>query len=116
MGILLSWVINASALMLTAYLVEGFHVDGITSALLAAIVIGFINTFIRPILILLTAPINLITLGLFTFVINAVVLWITSMVVPGFGVESPMWALLAAVVLSFISTLLSHLLKDIAKK
>ena len=116
MGILISWILNAGALLITAYLVPGFNISDTISAFLAAIVLGFANTFIKPILLFLTAPFNLITLGLFTFVVNAVMLWIVGLVVPGFGIDNVYAAILAAVVLSFISTLLTHLLKDITKK
>ena len=115
MGILISWILNAFALFVTAYFVRGFHVENYTAALLAAVVIGFINAFIRPILLFLTAPLNLLTLGLFTFVINALVLWMASQVVPGLAVDNLWWAIVAAVFLTFISTLLSHLLKDLKK-
>ncbi len=113
MGILVTWALNALALYVTAQFVPGIHVSGAISALLAAIVIGFVNTFIKPLLLFLTLPINLMTLGLFTFVINAVVLWLAAQVVPGFSVDSLLWAILAAVVLSFVSTLLSRLSKDL---
>lgn len=113
MGILIAWILNAFALFVTAYFIKGFHIADYTAALLAAVVIGFINAFIRPILLFLTAPLNLLTLGLFTFVVNAVVLWMAAQVVPGMGVDNLWWAILAAIVLSFISTLLSHLLKDL---
>lgn len=116
MNILISWILNAIALIVTAYLVPGFEVIGTTSALLAAIVLGFINTFVKPILLFLTAPFNLITLGLFTFVVNAAVLWMVGLVVPGFRIDNIYSALFAAVVLAFISTLLSHLLKDLTKR
>lgn len=115
MGILISWVLNAFALFITAYFIKGFHVEDYTAALLAAVVIGFINAFIRPILLFLTAPLNILSLGLFTFVVNAIVLWMASLVVPGLSIDSVWWALIAAVFLSFISTLLSHLLKDLKK-
>lgn len=115
MRLLIGWLLNAVALLITAYLVPGIHVDAFSAALLAAIVLGLVNTFIRPILLLLTAPINLLTLGLFTFVVNAVLLMLVSGIVPGMAIDSFSWALLAAVVLSFVSTVLSHLLKDLGK-
>lgn len=116
MAILISWILNAVALLATAYLVPGFNISGTTSALIAAVVLGFINAFVRPILLFLTAPLNIVTLGLFTFVVNAAVLWMVGLVVPGFGVDSIWSAIFAAVVLAFISTLLTHLLKDLTKK
>ncbi len=115
MRLLLGWLFNAVALLITAYLVPGIHVSGFSTALVAAIILGVVNTLIRPVLLLLTAPINLLTLGLFTFVVNAVLLMLVSGIVPGMAIDSFMWALLAAVVLSFVSTVLSHLLQDLGK-
>lgn len=115
MRLLISWLLNAVALLITAYLVPGIHVSGFSAALIAAIILGLVNSFIRPLLLLLTAPINLLTMGLFTFVVNAVLLMIVSGVVPGMAIDSFGWALLAAVVLSFVSTVLSMLLKDLGK-
>ncbi len=115
MHLLISWLLNAAVLLLTAYLVPGFHVANYTAALLAAIALGVINTFIRPVLLILTAPLNILSLGLFTFVVNAVVIWLATLIVPGFTVDSFWYAIVGAVVLSFVSTVLSHLFKDLRK-
>ncbi len=114
MQILVALLLNALALIITANLVPGFKVDSFTSAILAAIVLGVINTFIKPVLVVLTLPLNVLTLGLFSFVINAVVLWLASAVVPGLMLDGWVPAILAAVVLSVVSTVLSMVLKDIA--
>lgn len=116
MQILLAWVLNAVALWITAYVVPGFEISDPTSALIAAVVIGFINAFVRPVLLFMTAPVNVVTLGLFTFVINAAVLWLAAQIVPGFAVGTLLETILAAVILSFVSTLLAQLLKDLTKK
>jgi len=116
MQILIALVLNALALMATAYIVPGFHVADFTTALLAAIVLGVVNTFIKPVLSFVSAPITMVTLGLFAFVINAVVLFIVSAVVPGLKLDGWVPAILGAVVLSVVGTVLSTLLKDIAKK
>ncbi|MBI2011132.1 phage holin family protein [Candidatus Daviesbacteria bacterium] len=116
MNILISLLLNAAALIVTAYIVPGFQVSDFTSAILAAIVLGVINTFIKPVLLVLTAPINLLTLGLFTFVVNAVVLWLVTLVVPGMTIDGFLPAILGAIVLSVVSTALSSLLKDFGKK
>lgn len=113
--IIVALVLNALALMVTAYIVPGFKVADFTTALLAGIVLGVVNTFVRPVLSYLTAPINNITLGLFAFVVNAVVLFIVSAVVPGFTVDGWVAAILGAVVLAIVATVLSSLLKDVAK-
>ena len=115
MNLLISLVLNALALIITTYIVPGFHVDSFTSAILAAIVIGVINVFIKPILLLLTLPFNILTLGLFTFVINAIILWLAAQVVPGLMVDNLVAGTLAAIVISVVSTILSHLLGDITK-
>jgi putative membrane protein len=112
--VLIALILNALALIITAYIVPGIHVSGFTMALLAAIILGLINTFIKPILLFLTAPLNFLTLGLFTFVVNAVVLYLVALILPaGFQVDSFGWAILGAVVLSLVSTVLSMLLKDV---
>lgn len=115
MTLLISWLINSIALIITASLPTGFHVADYTTALLAAIIIGLLNVFIRPILLILTAPFNLLTLGLFTFVVNAIVIWLATLIIPGLTVDGFWSAIIAAVVLSFVSTILSHLLKDLGK-
>lgn len=106
MGILINWVISALAILVTAYILPGVHLSGFTTALVVAIVLGIINAVIKPILIILTLPINILTLGLFTLVINAVIIIITSNLVPGFKVDGFLWALLFSIVLSIINSFL----------
>lgn len=115
MQLLVALVLNAVALLATAYIVPGFKVDNFTTAVLAAIVLGVVNTFIKPVLSFLTAPLNVVTLGVFAFVINAVVLFIVSAVVPGLRIDGWVPAILAAVVLSVVATVLSSILKDVGK-
>lgn len=116
MKIILALVVNALALVITGYIVPGFNIDSFTTAILAAIILGVVNTFIRPILLFLTAPINLLTLGLFTFVVNALMLSLTAAIVPGIKIDGFVSSLLAAVVLSIVSTALSMLLGDAKKR
>ncbi len=116
MRLILSLVLNAGALLATAYLVPGFYVANIQTAILTAIVLGIINTFIKPFLVFISAPLTILTLGLFAFVINAIVLWMAAVVVPGFELAGWWSAILGAIVLAVISTALSMLLKDISKK
>jgi putative membrane protein len=99
---LIHWLITTVAVLIAAYLLPGVHVKGFFAALVTALVLGLINTFIRPILLILTLPINILTLGLFTFIINALLIMLTSAVVPGFDVRSFWWALLFSLVLSLI--------------
>ena len=115
MGLLLALVLNALALVVTAYIVPGFRVNDFVSAMLTAIVIGLINTFIKPILSFLTTPINMLTLGLFTFVVNAIVLYLASLVVPGFKIDGVLAAILGAVVLSVVAVVISTLVKEVKR-
>ena len=116
MQLIVALVLNAVALLATAYIVPGFSVDNFTTALLAAVVLGVVNTFIKPVLVLLTLPLTIITLGLFIFIVNAIVLRITTLFVPGFSVDGWLPAILGAIVLSIASTILSTLVKDFALK
>lgn len=113
--IVLALVLNALALLATAYVVPGFKVEDFTTALLAAVVLGVANTFVKPALSYLTAPLNTLTLGLFAFVVNAALLLLVSSVVPGLVVDGWVPAVLGAIVLSVVSTVLSMSLKDLAK-
>lgn len=117
MNLLITLILNAGALYLTSYIVPGFHVNGIKTAFVAAIVLGIINTFIKPVLLFLTAPLNFLTLGLFTFVINAIMLWLASLLTPGHGIiiDSALSAVVAAAVLSVVSTILSMLVHDLER-
>jgi len=110
MRLLAVWVINALALFLVAYLLTGIHVNGFGSALLAALVLGLVNTLIRPILVILTLPVTLITLGLFIFVINALLFLFVGNVLSGFRVDGFVVALAGSILYSVISWLLSSLL------
>lgn len=112
---LLTWLGTAIALLITAHLVPGFIVKTFVTALLAAIVLGLVNAIVRPILSILTLPINLITFGLFTFVINALTLWLASALTPGYGFEIRGFlpALLGSIVLAIVSTIINYLLRVI---
>ena len=108
--ILLVWLVNALALMAVAYLLPGIQVAGFVTALVAALVLGLINAVIRPVLVLLTLPATLLTLGLFIFVINGLLFWLVGSFVDGFTV-SGFWAgVFGAIVYSIISWALSALL------
>lgn len=109
MGLLIRWFITSVAVLAAAYLLPGVRVAGFTTALLVALVVGLLNVFLKPILLLLTLPLNFLTLGLFTFVINAVIILIASSLVKGFLVNGFWWALLFSILLSVITTILSRL-------
>ena len=105
MKLLIKWLINALALLGIAYLIRGISVSSFYVALVAALVLGLINALVKPILILLTLPVNILTLGLFTFVINALLFWFASTVVKGFGVADFAAAFWGALCLSIVSWL-----------
>lgn len=99
----LNWLVSTLAIVIATYLVPAVHVSGFASAFVAALVLGVVNAFLRPVLIFLTLPINIISLGLFTFVINAFLVMLTSAAVPGFNVPSFGWALLFSFVLALVN-------------
>ncbi len=111
MGILIRWVLNALALWVVAQLIKGFTITGIPTLFWTAAVLGLVNALIRPFLLLITLPINILTLGLFTFVINAIMLLLVAALVPGFNVAGFGTALLAAVLLAIVSSLLHWLVR-----
>lgn len=110
MTLLLVWILNAVALLIVAYLLPGITVASFGAALIAALVLGLLNTLVKPVLVLLTLPITVITLGLFLLVLNALVFWFAGSILKGFQVAGFWWALAGAVVYSLISGLLSRLL------
>jgi putative membrane protein len=109
--ILLTWLINAVAVYATATFVPDITVENIWSALLAALVLGLVNTFVRPILMLLSLPLIVATLGLFLLVINALMLLLASALLPGFEVKGFFTAIFGAALISFVSFILGLVLK-----
>jgi putative membrane protein len=107
MHFLLRWGINTVSLVLTGYLVKGIHISNLWAALMAALFLGLVNAFIKPVIIILTLPLNILSLGLLTFVINGLMLSFVAWAIPGFGVDGFWWAVLGALILSVISTTLS---------
>jgi putative membrane protein len=110
--LLIVWVLNALALMAVAYLVPGIHVANFTAALIAALVIGLVNILIKPLLVLLTLPITLLTLGLFILVINGLLFWAVGNYLQGFSVSSIVVGVIGALVYSIISGVLSAIVPD----
>ena len=107
MRLVLVWLINAAALLALPYLMSSIRVESIPTALIAALLLGLINTFIRPLLVLLTLPVTLVTLGLFIFVINALLFWLVGSFVEGFHVAGFWSAFFGAILYSIISWALS---------
>jgi putative membrane protein len=102
-------LINAIAFYITSYIVPGVNIKGWPTLIVMSIVWGILTLFLKPILLILTLPINILTLGLFTFVINAILLMILSAIVPGFYVTGFGTAIVAAIVLSLVNMFLSKL-------
>ena len=100
MRLLLLWLLHAAALLAVAYLLPGIHVDSFGSALIAAVILGLVNAVLRPLLVLLTLPVTLLTLGLFLLVINAWMFWAASSLLSGFEVAGFWAALLGSVIYS----------------
>jgi putative membrane protein len=109
--VLLRWLANAVGLLVVAAILPGIRLRGLLAAAVAAAVLGVVNAFIRPLLLLVSLPLNLLTFGLFTFVINALMLELTAAVVPGFRVVGFWTALVASLLLSLISGLIAHLVR-----
>ena len=116
MTLLVRWFINALALMLVAYLYSGVQVNGIFAALIAALVLGLVNAVIRPLLVILTLPVTILTLGLFIFVINAFMFWFVTEIVKGFTVTGFTAALIGSLMFSVISLVTNWLVFDTDKK
>jgi len=104
--LLFRWLLNAAALLLVAYLYPGVQVTSFGAALLAAVVLGLVNAVIRPILLVLTLPVTILTLGLFIFVINALLFWLVAELVGGFHVAG-FWAVLVGSILYSVITLVT---------
>lgn len=103
MKFIIRWLVNSIGLLVTAYLIPGIRFENYITALVAALVLGIINAIIRPILLILTLPINILTLGIFTLFINALMFWLAGKVVPGFYITDYGTAFWAALVFSLIS-------------
>jgi putative membrane protein len=104
--------VNVFALLVVEYLVPGFILKDLWTAIIAAVVIGVVNTFIRPVLQLIALPVSILTFGLTAFFINVLLLWLTSRFVPGFEITSFTTAIIASIVLSLVSWFLHKLARD----
>lgn len=110
MRLVLHWLINAVALIALPYVFKSITVDTFLTALLVAIILGFVNAIIRPVLIVLTLPVTVLTLGLFIFVINGLLFWAVGSFWPGFHVDGFWAGVFGAIVYSIISWMLSAIL------
>ena len=100
LNMIIKWVLFAGVIMFTAWLIPGISVDNFWSAMLVCIVITAINVFLKPIVQFISMPVNFLTLGLFSFVINALLLWLAGYITPGFSVDGFLSALLGSIILA----------------
>lgn len=114
--LIVRWFLNALALMAVAYLYSGVKVESIFAALMAALVLGLVNAVVRPVLVLLTLPVTLLSLGLFIFIINAFLFWFVAYVVKGFVVDGFFAALIGSLMFSVITLLTSWIAEPSKKK
>jgi putative membrane protein len=110
MRILLVWLVNTLALIAVAYLMPSITVSSFSSALIAALILGLVNAIIRPVLVLLTLPVTVLTLGLWIFVINGLLFWFVGSFVPGFVVHGFWAGIIGSILFSIVSWLLSALI------
>ncbi len=111
MQILISLLLSSLAIFVTAYILPGVHVDTFMSAVVMAIVLGAINAFVKPVLVFFTLPINILTLGLFLVVINAIVVLLAAAITPGFTIDGFLWAIIFSVIVSIVGTILGQFKK-----
>lgn len=111
-GIFVRWLILTVAIMITSYLLDGIYVRNFLSAFFAAAILGVLNAFFRPILFILTLPINVLSLGLFTFVINAIMLMMASGVISGFKVYGFWPAVFGSLLISLVSWILTSFINE----
>ena len=112
MGIFLRWLVLTCSIMVTSYLMDGIHVSGFFSAFFSAAILGILNAFLRPVLFILTLPINILTLGLFTFVLNAILLMMVAGVITGFEIYGFWSAVLGSLLISLVSWLLTSFINE----
>ena len=112
MMMILHLILSSVAVMFVSYVVPGFDVTNFYSALLAAVVIGLINIIVRPLLLILTLPINIMTLGLFTFVINALMIMLASSIVKGFNVQGFIPAFIGAILLTIVNYFINRVISS----
>jgi putative membrane protein len=108
MNIIVRLVLSAIAVIITSYILPGVAVDGFGAALIVGLVIIILDAIVKPILVILTLPVTILTLGLFLFVINAIIILIADSIVPGFSVDGFLWALVFSLILSVINSFLMN--------
>jgi putative membrane protein len=114
--LIVKWLLSASALLFVAYIYHGVTVTSFSSAMLAALIIGLLNTVVRPVLVVLTLPVTILTLGLFLFVINALVFWAAAAVLDGFQVRDFVAALVGSLIYTAIGVVIESALERLFSK
>jgi len=114
-GLLLAWIGNSLAILFVAWLFDGVNVNSTPDAFIAGAVLGIVNSVVRPILVLLTLPVTILTLGLFYFVVSGFCLWLVSSLLAGFDVSGVLTTILAAIVISLVSTVITSALHGATK-
>ncbi|MCX6270247.1 MAG: phage holin family protein [Bacteroidetes bacterium] len=109
MNIFVRLLISTLAVLITSYLLPGVHIQGVTAALVVAAVLAILNTFLKPVVIILTIPITFFTLGLFLVVINVFIIYLVTKIVDGFSVDGFWWAVAFSIILSIVTNLLDKL-------
>jgi putative membrane protein len=105
--ILINLILSGLAVFVSAYILPGVKVDSFVTALVVAVLLAVVNTFIKPLVLFLTLPISILTLGLFSFVINALMVILVAAIVPGFHIDGILWALVFSIVLSLVSSVIN---------
>ncbi len=111
MFLLIRWLVITVAILLSSTILPGIHVASLTTAIIAAAILGIINTFLRPVLLILTLPLTILTLGIFAFVLNALMLLLVAYFVPGFEIDGFLWAFLGALIISIVSWIANRFIK-----
>jgi putative membrane protein len=111
MRLIVNWLLTTAAILISAYFLPGVSIRSLGAALITALVLGLINAIIRPVLVILTLPVTIVTLGLFIFILNALLVLLTSALVPGFEVHGFLWALLFSLLFSIVSFLLHRIVR-----
>jgi putative membrane protein len=116
MKLILKWLLSAAALLFVAYIYDGVSLNGYQAALIAAFVIGLLNTLVRPILVILTLPVTVVTVGLFLFVINALMFWAAASLLDGFNVTGFWAALIGSLIYSVLSMIINSALDGLLSR
>ena len=110
MAVLINWIVSAMVIFTVAYVIPGVHVTSFTTALVVALVLGILNAIVKPILVVLTLPITIITLGIFYLILNAILIVVASKIVPGFIIDSFFSAFIFGLILSIVNTFIHKFL------